>query len=865
MVRVATFALCRSAGLTWPEFQGIFSRELAAIICELDNLAAQIQQKRVDLCSDLFSAVHDQRDPGVRRLLLALKRAIHGERFPSRLRDSSVYSIWSDRNPELSSALRHWEMLVERRACLMAAGQHMAEAGASEYAPGLVKVLREHRLRIAVNVAQPDLPLNWAADVFRGGRSAKRRRNSELMALAYIQRMATKTTPFSYFTLQGVIDLNRQEDSSSRDAGNFTISKFNLSLEALQLIAFRLRLDERLVSGWPLIVNQTVWHEDDQVHFLRSEPSLDSAVGLDRNEAVVVLPRSMIVEFICDAVSNCPYVYTVRTLCEFIVCCTQLPTDRVQKLIHDLIECGFLIAGPRYDSRDMQAIRSIAEAIDPEAGLECNALSTISSAMRQLNKRASRSSSDAVLGAIDRVKTALSRIVDPGSESGECVTGIPLVQHSCVYAQLRGKPREYPPQLETHLSTLLDLLPAFNALLPIHTAVQTACGLGSGMVIPFFHDLWTSGFRLPDLNDDLRGDRIVKDAADCRKGILRQLHSYVASAADYEIVMPDQALRPWQRMARGLAPRTAPLSACFMGHFARREGCTRFVLNRVFPGLGTMFANSADASAAYASQGWLRLALEKQLTALPDGAEAVELVASFGNVAQIRPPITSRCLIYPGEPLPACLDNILPWSDLSIRYDADLGASTLVTASSGRRIVPLHLGTASPLFMPPLYQFILAFGACLLPNFSIVESLEGEFAPQDPNAICFYPRLVLGDVIVSRATWRVPASNIPLLEQHSDFQYFLKLRSWAREAGFPRYVFVTALRAIDYTSVRETTRANRLRKPFLVDWENYACHLLFKKYTRSCGPYILISEMNPPPDELLHDRVTEHAIEVYES
>ena len=103
------------------------------------------------------------------------------------------------------------------------------------------------------------------------------------------------------------------------------------------------------------------------------------------------------------------------------------------------------------------------------------------------------------------------------------------------------------------------------------------------------------------------------------------------------------------------------------------------------------------------------------------------------------------------------------------------------------------------------------------------------------------PRLVLGDVVIARSSWRLPIDAVPARTGRAQDVAHDTLRAWAQQEGIPRHVFV---------------RTPLERKPFYVDWhapllvENLA--RLVRRMRREGLPdaWVEVSEMVPAPDQL---------------
>ena len=112
------------------------------------------------------------------------------------------------------------------------------------------------------------------------------------------------------------------------------------------------------------------------------------------------------------------------------------------------------------------------------------------------------------------------------------------------------------------------------------------------------------------------------------------------------------------------------------------------------------------------------------------------------------------------------------------------------------------------------------------------------------------PRIRVGELVVSRETWRVRVADIGITERRgpdpgAGARHFLAVRAWARQNDVPRYVFIRSLTE---------------PKPMFLDLESQACiellgHVLRRTVARDATANVVISEMLPEPERAwLRDR-----------
>ncbi|MFJ5030420.1 lantibiotic dehydratase [Streptomyces sp. NPDC088560] len=219
------------------------------------------------------------------------------------------------------------------------------------------------------------------------------------------------------------------------------------------------------------------------------------------------------------------------------------------------------------------------------------------------------------------------------------------------------------------------------------------------------------------------------------------------------------------------------------------------------------------------------------------GARFVELLvpplAERAANAVRRPVVTDR---WTGDPDPAPYQGpagsaarYLPLDRITLRR---LGPQVIAEAD-GRRILPVHHATRSPL--PPYDVLVRLLTAAGHPAASRVIRLDGP-AEAFPGT-AHLPRVTVGgELVVSPALWRVPRARL-WRPGDSDLAKARTLAALRHGAGLPRFAFV-----------RGACRA----KPVPVDFAALtALHLLERIRAHQPGPELLVEEMLPAPGRLL--------------
>src|SRR5262249_39160010 len=179
--------------------------------------------------------------------------------------------------------------------------------------------------------------------------------------------------------------------------------------------------------------------------------------------------------------------------------------------------------------------------------------------------------------------------------------------------------------------------------------------------------------------------------------------------------------------------------------------------------------------------------------------------------------ITGKVLRWPAEcPTTETTGDVIDTCELrDLRLRADAADQTLHFVDlSGRVVAPCYLG------LVPALNFRNALGLLLFlidPWVCDAEAGLRRDVSQSPlpppSGIEFYPRREVGRVVLRRARWRLPVSNVPTRRKgESEFDFFVRVQSWRDDHGLPETVF--------FSLERDAMELDpRLRKPI---WLNFA-------------------------------------------
>lgn len=249
----------------------------------------------------------------------------------------------------------------------------------------------------------------------------------------------------------------------------------------------------------------------------------------------------------------------------------------------------------------------------------------------------------------------------------------------------------------------------------------------------------------------------------------------------------------------------------------------------------------------------------------PPGAVVVDVAAGFGAVVNEHVRLLPAALCYPGAALECDPDARIDLGTCAVRSCQDTGRLLLVDERR-RPLLPVpHNGTL-PHLGPPFYRWLVRFG----PSLGMAPAFWDRVDERRPRTgVRHYPRLRLGELVLDRRTWKVPAADLPAAPDPVD--HLVAWRRWCDRTSVPRRGFVrTATLPDPWDVVRHRAAGDGLakarsragdsaRKPQYVDLSQS----LSRSALRAEGDQPLtFTEPLPDPEALADgDHVTEFVVE----
>jgi len=261
----------------------------------------------------------------------------------------------------------------------------------------------------------------------------------------------------------------------------------------------------------------------------------------------------------------------------------------------------------------------------------------------------------------------------------------------------------------------------------------------------------------------------------------------------------------------------------------------RWVVNRSDSGsgrLGSRFLSMMDPELrdrylAYAN------ATSRVIIAPEESVIWLDIGTGTSDLLNIHEPQTEAVLHMPGTRLGDATKKIR-LNELVVAIAPGEMVPKLFNSNDGRRVIPMHLGGSGLDFLPPLARLIAMFGPSQAPLLRPTREWS------DIGGISVRPRLVLGNLILSRKAWRIPTAALDPSHYLTGRQFYEWINEWRTRHGLPGQVFFKG----------GPKCGSRMRKPQFVDLSSPLFVRLFESSIKQSGSCIHVEEALPMPSML---------------
>ncbi|MEV7681217.1 lantibiotic dehydratase [Streptomyces sp. NPDC088341] len=855
-----------------------------------------------------------------RRELLALRRQIFNNRLPAA--PESALALVAALAPRAAGPTAEWLRDRGHLEKLRAEGAPLLAADLDRTRTALRGLLTEDRLRCGLLLASPTLEGQldaYAAKAASGAPYDKRMRKIERSVLSYLYRTACKTSPFSTFTgvATGLFDEGGAEAAVRVDeewSSHVRLNVVVLGRFAELILADPARrgdLPVRLASGWERdddrirYVRQWVTTGDDsaavtfdavkdRLFFLRRSGTLDrllalfdtdtgTGTGIETGTGTGTETRTGTG---IDTGTGGELRY--RDLVEWLRTEHDAEPEMCETYVAALLQLG-MVRVPCLDTdvHSPDPLRSFRGALGglgrPWADELAAALGGPVSAIDRFPSAGRAERAELLRELRAGLRAAQALLTD-----GEAEATLPqtlLYEDVSAGREVSCALGAWTGPAGGALRSVERILPAFDLTLPQRVTFKgfflARYGRGGrcddllGLVHDFHEDFFDQylsfagkrrpfddrGEYVPEENWlGLPGIRSIDAARRAFIGRMRQAWETRGDAA--EIRLGEADLAP-------VAAELAPVAGDFVPQshhlqLAREDGAPLVVLNRSYGGLSFPFSRFTHVYDTPGPSGEAE-AFSRELRATaaaltPDGAVLAEITGgAVTSNLNLHSPLTDYEIVCPGESSTVPEDRRIQLDDLSVEHDEDTDRLVLRSARLGREVVPVYLGYLVPLALPEIPRTLLLLSPTSMAPLDVWAGVpEGEAE----DGVTARPRVLHGDVVLSRRSWTTTAGALPRRRPGTgDQEWFLDWQRWRRAHRLPDQVFAT---------VSGGPRGGAGAKPQYVDFRSLLSLTALEALPAHPDDRVVLREMLPSEDGL-HVRsargshVAELAVETFTS
>ncbi|MBB4933458.1 hypothetical protein F4561_004278 [Lipingzhangella halophila] len=860
-------------------------KTLSAVHTCLDREAA-LATEAAAISDDLFPVIGALSDNPLKPRLVGLRRAVYQGRDPG---PGEWNTETADYLPgPLRERVTAWLAKSREQREALAELPTLLDAESDDKRAELRGIIADAAFQRALSQASPDLfevVRRWLTDPHY-----QPRRSSLVRLVKYVVRAATKTSPFSTFTASGRAEWTTGPAPATLLAATGPARCVpELRGGVVDQLRRALVAVPALRAALPVRVNPSLTEQDGTLCFLR--PGAD--------EPIVSVPDTGEVRAVLAAAGEAegPGRTAAELTTQIAAVRSETAAADVARFVDRMLDIGLLEAYVPVPDQSASPFAGLARwlaANAPEYTAVGEHVSVIDSALAAPAAAAEVDGQRARKEALATATRALAGELAAANEQEPAVPEETLASKTFLHdnavftapvaecSRARWSPALadldlvrrwlaaiHDPALPLRL-VLGDLVAerfgpgAQLPFLELHRAVQTELDQPAGFGAELRAAMDSAYFLAPGALDDATLPRLRRlgELREQSRAVLREADGSARSAEAVRAAAAEQiaTLPSWV---------TPPASlACYVQQLPA-DGDAAVVCNAVMTGYGRGRARlhhlihlaGGPASEPDVPSG-----------GVPD--VLAELTGSFGSALNRRMPAVSHELDYPGCVPERPREQRVALGELVVGHESDTGLLRASATTPDRPVRPLHIGGTADSLLPPAARLLShAFeGSFLLAP--VAPSLAPRDAAFPPEDVVHQPRVQLGNVVLQRAFWLVPAHAVPQRSPSESRAMFLyRMVRWLRERDIPESCFVRSMgpapqAGVDTEAAQGNWRFRKSRKPVFVDFAAlFALDVLEQGIAEGETVAVKFEEALPHPGDAAENgagerRVTEFVVEV---
>ncbi|MFF4454098.1 lantibiotic dehydratase [Streptomyces goshikiensis] len=874
MLRVAGLPLSAVEALRAPD-----TARWAEEVLTAEAALRKGEQRLGDVLHEAVGATDPAPDgPGAaqRRALLRLRRQIHNGRPPAR-RDASTETAVEAVAAVDEDAAEHLAGWLHRRGLLdklLAEGPPLLAADLAGNRAALRELLADERLRLGLLLASPVLEKQLDGYASAEGVPGGRARKAERSVLSYVYRTACKTSPFSTFT--GVAT-GRFTDGAAPGGGmrvaDAWSSHVRLNVVVLARLAELILADPvrrrdlplRLASGWG--------HEEDRIRYVRRSVTAGddaAAVTFDAvKDRLFFLRRSGTLDRLLALFAGRPELRH-RELTDWLAAEHAADPAECEAYVAALLQLGMVrVPCLETEVHGGDPLRSFQRSLTSLERPWADRLAALLEAPAAALAGYPEAGHAERAGLLRALRDGLRRAQEELGAQDAALPQTLLYEDVSAGHELPCAPPDW-----TALRSVERILPAFDLTLAGRITFEgfftARYGSGGrcedllGLVHDFHEDFYDQylSFTARRKPFDERGEYVAEEnwlglsgirALDAARrefvGRMRRAWSayeaaHGADGAAADLIRLDEA--DLAAVAAELAPVTPDFAPrCHHLQLARdpADGSPLTVLNRSYGGLSFPFSRfthvyderGGPGPADAPDTGFCAGLRDTARRVTPPGAVLAEVTGGpVTTNLNLHGELTDYEIVCPGESGTLPPERRLHLDDLYAEHVPATGRVVLRSRRLGREVIPVYLGYLVPLALPAIPRTLLLLSPSSMSPLDVWAGVP-EGAARD--RVTARPRVVHGDVVLSRRSWTTTAGALPV-RGALEAGHFLDWQRWRRAHGLPEQVFATVSAGPSAAGA----------KPQYVDFASLLSLAAFETLLRDPAHRVVFRETLPGPD-----------------
>ncbi|RST04920.1 lantibiotic dehydratase [Streptomyces sp. WAC07149] len=820
-----------------------------------------------------------------RRELLGLRRRIHNGRVPAD--PGAALRAVADLGGEAGERLALWLERTRELEKLLAEGEPLLAADLGRGRAALRGLLEDDRLRHGLLLASPVLEGQldaYLAATAGGGEPGGRARKAERSVLSYLYRTACKTSPFSTFTGVATGRFTPGAGADGIRVENAWSSHVRLNVVVLARLAELVLADPVRRRDLPLRPAPGWGREDDRIRYVRRSVTAgddSAAVTFDAvKDRLFFLRRSgtldRLLALFAERAERAERAGRAggggepelrhHELADWLAAEHDATPEECEAYIGALLQLG-MVRVPCLDTEvhSGDPVRSFQRAL---TGLErpwADGLAALLEEPARLLERyplAGRAERRELLSAL---RAALRRAQEElGAPADAPLPQTLVYEDTSAGRDLAAAPPAWaePGAGGGSLRSVERILPAFDL-----TAAQRITfegfftaryGPGGrcedllGLVHDFHEDFFDQylSFTARRTPFDARGEYVPEenwlglpgiralDAA--RRAFTGRMRAHWAAYEEHgagggELRLSGEDVEAVAAELEPVVPGFAP--RCHHLQLARdpESGAELTVLNRSYGGLSFPFSRFTHL---YPEPAGLDGELRATAAAVtPPGAVFAEVTGGAVTTnLNLHGRLTEYEIVCPGESGTLPEERLLRLDDLYAEHVPETGRVVLRSRRLGLEVIPVYLGYLVPLALPAVPRTLLLLSPS---SMSPLDVWAGVPEGAAHAGVTTRPRVVHGDLVLSRRSWTATAGELPA-HGAREARHFLEWQRWRRAHGLPERVFATVSAGPSALGA----------KPQYVDFSSLLSLAAFEPLLREGEHRVVFREMLPDPGGL---------------